>query len=218
MLVAVGLGALWGCESHRVMDPEQPCLEAGFAIASRTYDCTDDGDLANARYEAFEETFECIPHELTDDPTIPVQDLFHCGYVIRTLSCDEADAFGDELAAWLQVSPACNLVVEYADGTSLKPYAGFVPDTNPELSDPVCSDEEGAPVSFSIDNVGPIELALYWLQPGACTEIYYAPLRPNDPPITQSTFEGHVWVVRDPTNDKLYDWFVAEADLQVVVP
>lgn len=217
-LVAVGLGALLGCESHRVMDPDQPCLEAGYAIASRTYECTDDNALANARYEAFADDYACIPHVLDDNGNIPVQDLFHCGYLIRTLSCDDVEAFGDDLDAWLSVSPACQLVVEYPDGSPLDPYDGFVPATDGQtVPEPVCSDEQGAPISFSIENRGFTEYALYWLQPGACTEIYYAPLRPFDPPIVQQTFEGHVWVVRDPSNGTLIDWFVAEAGLEVVL-
>jgi hypothetical protein len=217
--LAVGLAMGSACESHRVMDPEQPCLEAGYAISSRTYDCTDDDALANERFEHFRDELACIPHELDDNGNIPVRDLFHCGYVIRTLSCDEVDAFGDDLTAWMSVSPACPLVAEYADGSPLPRYDGFEPaDDGPMVSDPVCSDAQGPPVQFSVTNRTPsVDLALYWLRGDSCTEQYYAPLRFGEV-IEQQSYEGHVWVVRDPSTDRLYDWFVAEDGLVVTVP
>jgi len=222
MLVGLqgGLSVLVACTSLEGMQADQPCLEAGYAIASRTFDCTEDGDLANERYERFVDEMACIPHPLEEEEggkTNPQKDLFHCAYVIRTLSCEDADAFGDELDAWLSVSPACNLVVTYGDGTPLPPFDGFTAYDPDPVSDPVCSDEQGPPVTFDIVNSNPNrDLALYWLQNGSCVETYYAPLRFAEL-ITQSTYEGHVWVVRDPATEELIDWFVAEPDLYVEV-
>ena len=48
------LPMLMGCPSLKALPQDQPCLEAGYAIARRTFECTGDGDLANARYELFE--------------------------------------------------------------------------------------------------------------------------------------------------------------------
>lgn len=95
-------------------DPEQPCLEAGYAIAAVTEECTSDRELANARYEAFDAGWDCIPRE-HDDPElaelgVPVEALFDCAFSIGLLPCEVVDDFGDDIASYLAISPACPLV------------------------------------------------------------------------------------------------------------
>jgi len=96
----------------RVAD-DQPCLEAGFAIARRTEECTGDRELANARYAAFEDEWTCIP-TAPDDPEYfdIAPDLYGCAATITSLSCDAALEFGDDLSLWLGVDPACGYIVE----------------------------------------------------------------------------------------------------------
>jgi hypothetical protein len=219
LLVPVALGTLLGCASLEGMDPDQPCLEAGYAIASRTFDCEDDGELANARYERFAEELACIPHPLEEEDGAklnPQVDLFHCAYTIRTLGCGDADRFGDDLAAWMSVSPACNLVATFADGTPLPPFDGFEPFDTGLLDEPECTNTPaGEAVRFRIQNIGSEELFLNWLNPANCTETVYATLRPLED-FTQPTYAGHVWVVRD-VDGELVTWFTAEPGMGLVV-
>jgi len=219
--VAAGLGTLLGCTSLEGMEAEQPCLEAGWAISSRTFDCSGDGERANARYERFLDEMACIPHELGDEGPTKLareKDLFHCAYVIRTLTCADVADFGDEIDAWMSVSPACNLVATYADGTPLPPFDGFESNDPDALPDPECPTEQGGPVTFEIANTSPsAELDLYWLQNGTCQEVYYGRLD-FAVPREQQTYEGHVWVVRQTRDLSLVDWFVAEDGLTVNVP
>lgn len=117
VLAAWGIVVCSGCEHNLVeMPADQPCLDAAYNIAARTFECTGDPDLANARYEAFESEFRCKPVDVETDP---VSDYFHCSVTIGALTCEEVEAFGDDIACWFGVSPACPYVVEYADGTPL---------------------------------------------------------------------------------------------------
>ena len=49
-----------GCASLHALPKDQPCVEAGYAISARTFECTGDADLANARYLAFEREYDCV--------------------------------------------------------------------------------------------------------------------------------------------------------------
>jgi hypothetical protein len=106
---------LAGCLSPFIteVDDEQPCLEAGFAIARRTEECTGSRELANRRFHTFEREWACIPTP-PDDPELRdvAPDLYGCAATITTLSCDTVDEFGDDLGSWLGVDPACGYVVE----------------------------------------------------------------------------------------------------------
>lgn len=104
---------LVGCGGLGTVAPDQPCLEAGFAIARRTEECTGDRELANRRYDTFERQWSCIPTP-PDDPDLgPIAaDLYGCAATITSLSCDAVDELGDDLALWLGVDPACGYVVE----------------------------------------------------------------------------------------------------------
>ena len=106
--------SLSGCLAMSELPPEQPCWEAGYAIAFVTEECTGDRSLANARYEAFEAQYTCIPHRPAEDQEagIAPEDLYACAETISGLSCEAATSYGDDLSQWLSVSAACPLVVE----------------------------------------------------------------------------------------------------------
>lgn len=106
---------LVACEHLPTVPPDQYCKEAGFSIASRTFECTDDPGLANDRYEAFAQTYTCREWDLSRENQLqaPVEaDLFHCAFAIDALSCGEVRACGDDLDCWLAASPTCALVVK----------------------------------------------------------------------------------------------------------
>lgn len=92
---------------------DQPCQEAGFAIARRTEECTGDRDLANARYAAFEADWVCIPTPPDDPDLAPIAaDLYGCAASIQSASCDAVEIMGDDLSLWLGIDPSCGYVVE----------------------------------------------------------------------------------------------------------
>lgn len=104
------------CAALRDLPPDQPCLEAGWAIAARTEECTGDSALAAARFERFERAYACVPSgPLHPDPRVDDRDLFHCGFAIRNLPCELAVAYGDDLDAWLAASPVCAVVTDRRD-------------------------------------------------------------------------------------------------------
>lgn len=120
---------LSACASMEVLPKDQPCIEAGYAISRRTFDCTGDSELANARYLQFESQYECIPipdwhreqdeiavggvlvYEDTARPRIEAQDYFHCSFAISQLPCEAVETFGDDLSLWLAASDACGWIV-----------------------------------------------------------------------------------------------------------
>lgn len=114
---------LAGCGSVlEPIDGEAPCREAGLSIADRTWQCTGDMDLANARYEAFIDQVTCRSVDfdteigeneawydvIQDSPA----DWFHCSFAIGELSCELVEDYGDDLSLWLTASPACDAVIE----------------------------------------------------------------------------------------------------------
>lgn len=117
---ATTLLLLVGCSSLRTVEGDLPCLEAGYAIARRTFECTGDAELANARYVRFEAEYECVvvdypeieePNEyLVGEEGLP-GDWFHCSFAIGELACELVDAYGDDIDQWLTASPSCSEVV-----------------------------------------------------------------------------------------------------------
>lgn len=131
MTVRFAALALAGCPSLEALPPEQPCVEAGYAISSRTFECTGDEALANARYLAFREAFTCVPippWHLVEGPegahlegeTGLLQwdppDAFHCAFAIRQLPCEQVELYGDDLDQWLTCSAACARVTDPVEG------------------------------------------------------------------------------------------------------
>jgi len=116
----VGVLPTGGCITLRIMAPDLPCREAAVAIASRTERCTGDIELANTRYEAFEDTYECIAVEVGDPafdgPALSPDDVFDCARAIRDMPCELVETYGDDLDRWLMVSNACPWVVARRDG------------------------------------------------------------------------------------------------------
>ena len=113
---------LTACPSLSQMPRDQPCLDAGYAIARRTYECTGDTALGNERFEQFRREFACIdlPKYAIDTgrvtrfivatdtgATISPPDYFHCALAIDALACETVTEFGDDIASWLSVSDAC---------------------------------------------------------------------------------------------------------------
>lgn len=120
----IALLLLAGCTNLEPVSGTLPCEEVGYAISRRTYECTGDTELANARYEAFVDTYTCrsIDWELgkqdTDLPnTVGPKgqlDYFHCAFAVGELACELVEAYGDDLDLWLDSSEACPLVIEGA--------------------------------------------------------------------------------------------------------
>lgn len=123
VLASVG-GA--GCASLQALPKDSPCVEAGYAIARRTFECTGDGDLANARFESFQARYACIalPSWFVDTGVVtqvlePAEsglyldppDYYHCALAIGQLPCELVLDYGDDLASYLDSSNACAYVV-----------------------------------------------------------------------------------------------------------
>lgn len=132
MTRSLSLALLTGCASLQALPKDQPCLDAGYAISRRTFECTGDADLANARYELFRERFRCVPLPeygvdtgvvtkfiAPDDPayqSVSPPDFFHCAFAIEQLPCELVFEYGDDLHRWLDTSEACAWVVEPKEG------------------------------------------------------------------------------------------------------
>lgn len=101
--------ALSGCilPSITAVADDQPCVEAAYAIARRTEECTGDRELANDRYDLFYDEWKCIPTPV-DDPQYEgiQQDLYGCAATISSFSCETVEEFGDDIALWVGVDPA----------------------------------------------------------------------------------------------------------------
>lgn len=124
--IVLSLLVLAGCSPIEPMPPDQPCREAGYAIASRTLSCTGDAKLSQDRYDSFRKDFTCIEWETTDprfDVDFGPEDLFGCAFVLSNLPCELVDQYGDDLDAWLAATDSCALVVELegVDTSSLIP-------------------------------------------------------------------------------------------------
>ena len=108
------LFALAGCT--RAIGEDSPCREVAYAIAARTVECTGDDALAEVRAEALATDYTCRapgPEVFGEDTAsfVPPEDLYHCAYTVRALSCAEVEAFADDLSAWLSTSPICDRIL-----------------------------------------------------------------------------------------------------------
>lgn len=123
MIRSLLLLSLVGCTNLEPVESTAPCTEAGYALARRIFECTDDGDLANARYLAFTDAYTCTELEwvITPDTGIiytnaPADevDYFHCAFAMGELPCELVESYGDDFAQWLTASTACPLILEAA--------------------------------------------------------------------------------------------------------
>ncbi len=87
------------------IEPDEPCRQAGYSIASRTFACTGDGSLANGRYERFSSDFRCTAGNINADS-------FRCAEAIGALTCDQAAQNGDDLHRWATASPRCGAILQ----------------------------------------------------------------------------------------------------------
>lgn len=104
---------LLACASS--LDEDALCKEVGFAIAGRTEECGLGTEVAEARFEAFLETYTCVevdPASMEGVGGVLPEDLFHCPLAIRSLACELVEQYGDDLDLWLTASPTCALLVE----------------------------------------------------------------------------------------------------------
>lgn len=87
LLVCVGLVS---CLTP--MPTDQPCVEAGYAIARRSYECSGDAADANQRHEAFEAGYRCVPADWSDDldsqDPVDGRQLFDCAFAMGELACE----------------------------------------------------------------------------------------------------------------------------------
>ena len=106
--------ALGACT--QAIDADSPCREVAYAIAARTVECTGDDAAADRRAQSIQGRYTCLapgPEANGDDTAsfVAPENLYHCAYTIRALSCAEVDAFGDDLEQWLTVSPICDRIL-----------------------------------------------------------------------------------------------------------
>jgi hypothetical protein len=108
--------ALIGCAPAWIpMEPQAVCQDVAYAVAARTFECQSDEALATERTAAFEDGYTCLVTSLRE----PIGLYYACPVAVNALSCDEVEAFGDDLDLWLAASDACATILEHADGTPL---------------------------------------------------------------------------------------------------
>lgn len=133
LLAAVGavVAAPPACAPAKELTVETVCQEAALSIANRTFVCTDDADLANARFDGFGSVARC---RLTDGvpagtetvgPGEAIVPYYRCGEALRGLPCPRVSAIGDDLGAWLREASACEtLYCDPAKAGCEAPFAG----------------------------------------------------------------------------------------------
>lgn len=105
-----------GCDQPWLdMEPDRVCDDVGFAIAARTFECLDDEELAQDRFDAFERAYACRVRSLDE----PIDRYYHCPVEVNAIDCPSVRKFGGDLDLWLQRSSVCAVILEYADGTRL---------------------------------------------------------------------------------------------------
>lgn len=125
LLAFAGVTLSASCQGSYEMDRDEPCRQAGFAIASRNQACNGDADHANALYERFVDEYLCSVSHLS-------QDAFRCAYNINALDCQEVATKGDDLNGYLSAN-GCGSILLSKDG---KP----IPGGNAITATPTCAD------------------------------------------------------------------------------
>ena len=197
----VGLpGFLGGCPIYP-LENDELCKEAGYSIANRTYSCTANPELANQRYEKFAREFTC---SITDVQRAPVVCYLECAEAINALSCDDVDALGNDIEAWLLTSPQCSRMFEEL-GPVAKPEDWEVSDCNPEKGQGVgkgplgqlCTEPGGAPATLSVVHGSTAPELLVMEVDDACEEQFVQSIVSGTTTDFDSA-DGVVWRVRLP--------------------
>ncbi len=100
---ACWLAAAWllACQP-RTFEPDDVCEDVAASVSNRTFACTKDIDLANARYHQLRSRYRC-----TADPLTPFEQVYDCPISVGELSCEQVSAAGDDYDKWLSASPRC---------------------------------------------------------------------------------------------------------------
>lgn len=94
-----------GCDKpYREFPKDQVCRDVGYAISARTFECTDDPELAEARFDAFLEQYTCGVQSLQYDP---IDVWYHCVAKINEVGCDNVTTWKEDLSQYLLQSPTC---------------------------------------------------------------------------------------------------------------
>ena len=97
--------AMLACSCVMPLKGEHICAEAFQAVALRTLECTGDVELANDRYEQFQQNIEYITSVDNNDGDVARQ--MECPSELARLPCDEVVEKGDRLDWWQAQSPSC---------------------------------------------------------------------------------------------------------------
>lgn len=117
--------ALAGCGGVSDFDDDDACKNAGYAIASRTLDCTSNPTLANERYLSMRRSTRCTAKSIGEtefkcgnDPKCGLTQ-FTCAVMLNKTTCAEVASYGDDIDRWLAHSGYCANIMTHADGTAL---------------------------------------------------------------------------------------------------
>ncbi len=104
VVVVVGGWSLACSVAYKPFDGDEPCLQVAYSISSVTFTCTGDEALANQRFHDFMASHTC--NDGWKRTLDGIEPAFTCAAAVADLSCRDAEAFGDDLDAWL-VDPGC---------------------------------------------------------------------------------------------------------------
>lgn len=93
---------------------DQVCRDVGYAISARTFECEADTALAEKRFEQFSSQYQCLVREVE---RTPIDVYYHCPAQITATTCEQVEAYGDDLLPYLLLSPTCR---QFLAGPGLK--------------------------------------------------------------------------------------------------
>jgi hypothetical protein len=128
---AIMLGA---CGEPVELEGQDLCDEVGYAIANRTFQCENDPELGNRRYEQFQRDYRCqekVAFEESRDGSIcPIDEL----------TCDEVKENGQDLEWWLGASN-CSSWFSRADGMPVPAFIDGGPPPSCTGTTVLCGDK-----------------------------------------------------------------------------
>ncbi len=114
LAAVLGVAVASGCGKPAELDGQDLCDEVGYAIANRTFQCQNDPDLGNQRFEDLRASYHC------QTATAVAQGQTGSICAVSALGCDAVAANGSDLDWWL-VASGCGTWFTRADGTALPP-------------------------------------------------------------------------------------------------